>query len=502
MSKINVNQIDQAGLSLFVQQASSGSAFSGNFTNFVASSGWIGPTALWITGGNQTVLGSKTFTGAIGVPYSGTTGQTVARLYVDTFVNLVSGFAQTSLNNSNNTLSGFLSSGLTATGATIVNSLNNLSGLVIANLFTTGSILSAVKVTGSSIIQIANFTGLGGTLVIYSGNQIFISGAAGTTVNDPMYVTGNQLVSGLKRFISGIEVLNSTSPSGAINFAFLSGVSGVLAAMGGGGGAPNAVFTTGDQTIGSVKTFTGTVLVPNNPTLPSGAVNLAYLSGVSGVLNAAILAGGGAPNAVFTTGDQTIGSVKTFTGTILVPDNPALPSGAVNLKHLLLVSGTLSSGGVGATINNFYITGTGTINNTFNSTGNITNTFNYNDTIITGNFIDVSFFLDPIATGLNLFEAHIAHGFTFTGAAFSCRTSGFGPVTGGGAAMSGKIYQVDNNNTEQTLYSFVFQSGLIYSGSPTFNIYVTGRNRVGLSISNSLSGIEKFAVGVFGGTYA
>jgi hypothetical protein len=68
--------------------------------------------------------------------------------------------------------------------------------------------------------------------------------------------------------------------------------------------------------------------------------------------------------------------------------------------------------------------------------------------------------------------------------------------------MSGKIYQVDNNNTEQTLYSFVFQSGLIYSGSPTFNIYVTGRNRVGLSISNSLSGIEKFAVGVFGGTYA
>lgn len=463
--QINVNQIDKAGLSLFVQQASSGSAFSGNFTNFVASSGWIGPTALWITGGNQTVLGSKTFTGAIGVPYSGTTGQTVARLYVDTFVNLVSGFAQTSLNNSNNTLSGFLSSGLTATGATIVNSLNNLSGLVIANLFTTGSILSAVKVTGSSIIQIANFTGLGGTLVIYSGNQIFISGAAGgaagTTVNDPMYVTGNQLVSGLKRFISGIEVLNSTSPSGVTNFAFLSGVSGVLnAAILAGGGAPNAVFTTGDQTIGSVKTFTGTILVPDNPALPSGAVNLAYLSGVSGLLNRAITGMTG----------YTQNNTFNITGT-----------GVTNL-----------------TVNN-----TGTTNNTYNV---ISGTLNTSDIIsigvITGNFVDVSFFLDPIATGLNLFEAHIAQGFTFTGAAFSCRTSGFGPVTGGGAAMSGKLYQVDSNNTEQTLYNFVFQSGLIYSGSPTFNIYVTGRNRVGLSISNSLSGIEKFAVAIFGGSYA
>ena len=264
---ININQIDQAGLTSFIQLASSGAAFSGNFVSYVINSGWLGNNVIATTGGNQTVLGTKTFTGAIGVPYSGTTGQTVARLYVDTFINLVSGYAQTSLASSNNGLSGFLSSGLTATGATIVNSLNNLSGLVIANLFTTGSILSAVKVTGSSIIQIANFTGLGGTLVIYSGNQIFISGAAGgaagTTVNDPMYVTGNQLVSGLKRFISGMEVLNSTSPSGVTNFAFLSGVSGVLnAAILAGGGAPNAVFTTGDQTIGSVKTFTGTVLVP------------------------------------------------------------------------------------------------------------------------------------------------------------------------------------------------------------------------------------------------
>lgn len=54
----------------------------------------------------------------------------------------------------------------------------NLSGILASQLTTTGALLSAIKITGSSIIPVANFTGLGGTLIIYSGNQIFVSGAA------------------------------------------------------------------------------------------------------------------------------------------------------------------------------------------------------------------------------------------------------------------------------------------------------------------------------------
>lgn len=66
---------------------------------------------------------------------------------------------------------------LTTTGQALYNLIiggdTNLSG----RLASTGALLSAVQVTGSSIINIANFTGLGGTLVIQSGGFIFISGA-------------------------------------------------------------------------------------------------------------------------------------------------------------------------------------------------------------------------------------------------------------------------------------------------------------------------------------
>jgi hypothetical protein len=73
--------------------------------------------------------------------------------------------------------------GITAVGqALLVSGDSSISGFVLdasgalqAQIAGGGS---QVRVTGSSTIAIPDFTGLGGTLVIWSGSQVFISGAA------------------------------------------------------------------------------------------------------------------------------------------------------------------------------------------------------------------------------------------------------------------------------------------------------------------------------------
>lgn len=62
------------------------------------------------------------------------------------------------------------------------NNALNLSG----QLTVTGALLTATKVTGSSIVNVLNLTGLGGTLVFTSGAFTFISGGAGAAVFDPL----------------------------------------------------------------------------------------------------------------------------------------------------------------------------------------------------------------------------------------------------------------------------------------------------------------------------
>ncbi len=107
---------------------------------------------------------------------------------------------------------------LTSTGQTLFNLTiggdTNLSGRLTA----TGALLSAVQVTGSSIINVVNLSGLGGTLVIQSGSYVLVSGAAGgggvsqgqldslSGYSEGIYVhrSGNESISGVKTFGSGI----------------------------------------------------------------------------------------------------------------------------------------------------------------------------------------------------------------------------------------------------------------------------------------------------------
>jgi len=106
----------------------------------------------------------------------------------------------------------------------------------------------------------------------FSANTItaaLIGNAA--TVTNGVYTTGNQTIGGIKTFSSTI--------SGSID--------------GNAGTVTNGVYTTGNQTIGGIKTFSSTI---------SGSID-----GNAGTVT----------NGVYTAGDQTIAGIKTFSNNIV-----------------------------------------------------------------------------------------------------------------------------------------------------------------------------------------
>lgn len=119
-----------------------------------------------------------------------------------------------------------------------------------------------------------------------------------------------------------------------------------------------------------------------------------------------------------------------------------------------------------------------------------------NSGVITGNFTTVSFFLSPASTGLNLAESFISQDFFFTGFALAATVTGAGPENGG--ILTGSIYTSDLNNNKIQRQSFTFDSGLNSFVSGDFSVPLTGYHRIGVDITNTLSGLDKLSIGVFG----
>lgn len=92
---------------------------------------------------------------------------------------LTSGNLQTTgqtLANADASISGALATKITNTGVTLWQRDIDISGALATQIAGGGSV---VKVTGSAAIPTADFTGIGGTKVFWSGGQVFVSGAAG-----------------------------------------------------------------------------------------------------------------------------------------------------------------------------------------------------------------------------------------------------------------------------------------------------------------------------------
>lgn len=116
-----------------------------------------------------------------------------------------------------------------------------------------------------------NFSANNITATLIGNASTATSATNATTVTNGVYTTGDQTIGGIKTFSSTIV--------GSIN--------------GNAATVTNGVYTTGNQTIAGVKTFSSTI---------SGSI-----TGNSGTVT----------NGVYTTSDQTIGGIKTFSSTIV-----------------------------------------------------------------------------------------------------------------------------------------------------------------------------------------
>ncbi len=247
----------------------------------------------YATTGNLLLTGQALYNYVLGT--SGAVGVTGTTLY-----NLVTGLSGQT-NASYATISN-----LALTGSSLFSILTGMSGQDVTNyatktqLTSSGALLSAVQVSGSSIINVANFTGIGGTLVFWSGNQIFVSGgssAAGGGSN--VQVTGSSVISNVNfTGINGLLIFTSGSQ------VFISG-----------NGNSN-LFVTGSTTlVNSNFTGVGTTVVTYDGTFirvsgaPAGTG--AGVSSLNGQTNAVQITGTGGFSVTQVNGIITISGLTT-----------------------------------------------------------------------------------------------------------------------------------------------------------------------------------------------
>lgn len=179
-----------------------------------------------------------------------------------------------------------LSGNLFASGAAIGGQLTSLSGFVIgtsgslqtqiaitnANLVSTGTFLSAVRVTGSSVINSPNFTGLGGTIVRQSGNFILISGAGTAGLAGVSSING--LVGGISVtgtgnvtiVVAGSTLIVSGDTGAYVNFATVANLA-LTGQQAWGAAQSNAISLSGNLTLTGISLLANII---NNGTNLSG----------------------------------------------------------------------------------------------------------------------------------------------------------------------------------------------------------------------------------------
>lgn len=337
---IAVKQINQTELATFVNSTFSGQAFSGTMLDYVNKSGYLGPHVVYLTGGAQTIFTDIVFAFSPSVPYSGETGEAVARKYVDDLVNLKI-----------NDFSGY------STGA-----------FVRANFTNTFTAFNTF--TQNIFIPLATNTGHGANLQnILGASGVLQSGIDNISIAGTVYEYGTQHITGQKIFDISPLVVIPTNPSGAVPLSMLSGIQ-----------ALNSLLLTGDQTVSGIKTFLQSPIVPigvdpNSAVRKSqldalgismgaisGFAGVLSLNGTSGVSGHLFLEGAGLVSVV-QCGQVFYISGNTSNTSLFYGARIPLPTGITGLQYSFstgldykpIIVGTLEQSGVSTSIfPNFY----------------------------------------------------------------------------------------------------------------------------------------------------
>ena len=221
----------------------------------------------------------------------------------------------------------------------------NGSGVLLVGEATSASVSGAVYTTGDQTVSgNKTFTGISyfnsgafsNRPTVNGVGVLLVGEATSASVSGAVYTTGDQTVSGVKTFaatgyfLSGLIVSGSgLRVSGAASFSQRQTVNGTGVLLVGeatstSASVTGAVYTTGDQTVSGVKTFVGTgyflsgLIVSGNGLMVSGAASFSqrpFVNG-TGVLLSGEATSSTISNVVYTTGDQTISGIKTFTGVL------------------------------------------------------------------------------------------------------------------------------------------------------------------------------------------
>ena len=364
----------------------------------------------------------------------------------------------------------------------------NGSGVLLQGELAAGGGGSGVNIRDEGTLvgatQYLNFKGAGVVAALNGTNvDITIPGDAIST-DRPLFVTGNQNVSGIKTFLSGI--LSTTGITGT-----------------------NLVYNTGNQTIKGTKTFENIIA---SGIISSGGVtgnNLIYLTGKQYIEGEKTFAYLYSDSLVYNTGNQTVNGIKNFTSGINSP-NIVYNSGNQNISGIKNFLNRPTFSGTGLLLSGEDLGPNIKLSNILQKTGNqelngflniksglsIENIIYSNGLIVSGNI-----------TGENI--VYDTGNQTISGVkAFSSRPT----VNGTGVMLSGeaipgldadKIVYTTGNQSIAGIKNFttsILSNNLVYNtgdqtinGDKTFNGNIFGANLVYTSdINQTISGNKTF----------
>lgn len=352
---------------------------------------------------------------------------------------------------------------LALTGSGLQTSINSLSGFTInasgaLQAQIAGANGTSVKVSGSATLTIADFTGIGGTLVFTSGGQVFVSGGAGGgggitqgQLDSLSGYTNVQIAAtGLSATLNssgiGVTLSGNATATGIALGARIDLVSGLV--LSASGGLETRITATGNSAvthangIGSIisgnLTTTGVTLTVRDNLL-SGMI----LTGDVNTGNSAV---------AHTNGMGTILSGNmTQTGVQLQSIIVATGTSAVTHANGIgqIISGNLTATGATLTVRDNLLSGmilTGDIN-----TGNSAVAHaNGMGTILSGNMTQTGVQLQTIITN--------------TGTSAINHANGIGSIISGNLTATGAVLTLRDNLLSGTILTGLFNTGSILDG--------------------------------------
>ena len=639
---IQTKQIDAVSLTAFVTNTISGGIFSGNLAAYIGASGYFGPYLLSTSGGQpQTIQGSVIFLSGVDVPYlPNDTGSAINQTYFNNGLN--SGLAILLLQITGNTISlsgnDTIFGTKTFTGEVSLLQLPTSFNHAVSLGFLTGvsGVLAASAGAGNSVLLTTNqlITGIKSFVSIPGSSGIPINptdlvvksyvDAATSNIVGAVSTSGlNQNLSGTYNFTNALTIPIATQSTQPAQLAQLQALGTVMGGINGFGGVATINGTSGASGNIFLQSAGGVMVIQCGPIFYISGINgnntsqlysskISLNSGVTGlqvvfssgfqvnpIVNGNIEVSGLNPVGFIidtlyniNTNGFNVAFNSAIPGNNYLYDFIAIPfssgSGFFGLQGIagaqgqgvnargiwqigltysaydlvyqpsynasFLCSNTNASsslnapGGTGNAFWTIYNSGAQGTSGIWNAyilyTGASGQIFNYGNTttfagssygytgltptsgtptgagwnliaaqgpigyyinsggIITGNFVNMSFFLNPVNTGLNLAESFVVKTFNITGFSLGCIQSGTGQAVGGyNGPLSGDFYTRDTGNNKNIIQNFTFQAGMVYSGVVGISLPVTGMMRIGIDLTNTLGSLQGLSIGIFGFGY-